>query len=402
MKKEIIIKIKPKFINKYKQGYPLILKESILNIQDLNKEGSILKLVNNKNEFIARGYYGRQNKGYGWILSRKENEDININFFQKKLIEALNRRTPFFNNPDTTAFRVFNGEGDGIGGITIDYFDGYYLINWYSKGIYEYKNEVINSLKKLVVYKAIYQKKRFDMFGKYINEDGFLIGERGKFPIIVKENGINFAIYLNEGAMVGVFLDQRDVRKAIREKYAKGKKVLNTFSYTGAFSVVSALGEASKTTSVDLANRSLEKTIEQFNINNLNYKDHDIIVDDVFNYFKFAKKKNILFDIVVLDPPSFAKSKKYTFSAEKDYKNLLKEAIEITENNGVIVASTNCSTFNMSKFKRYINNAFIETKTKYKILEEYSLPSDFTTIKEYKEGNYLKVVFIKKENTIKP
>ena len=162
---------------------------------------------------------------------------------------------------------------------------------------------------------------------------------------------MNFAVYLNDGAMVGVFLDQRNVRKQIRDKYAKGRTVLNMFSYTGAFSVFAALGGASKTTSVDLANRSLSKTIEQFSVNEVDYEAQDIIVEDVFLYFKYAAKKKMKFDMVVLDPPSFARSKKYTFSAAKDYKNLLKETIAITENNGIIVASTNCSAFDMKSLK---------------------------------------------------
>ena len=102
---------------------------------------------------------------------------------------------------------------------------------------------------------------------------------------------MNFAVYLNDGAMVGVFLDQRNVRKQIRDKYAKGRTVLNMFSYTGAFSVFAALGGANKTTSVDLANRSLSKTIEQFSVNEVDYEAQDIIVEDVFLYFKYAAKK---------------------------------------------------------------------------------------------------------------
>jgi 23S rRNA (cytosine1962-C5)-methyltransferase len=396
IKKEIIIKVKSRFANKFKSGYPLIFKEAIINIEDIDREGSIVKLVDEKNRFIARGYYGKQNKGYGWILSRKENIKIDVNFFQNKLMAALNKRAALYNDTETNAFRIFNGEGDGIGGLTIDNFDGYYLINWYSKGIYKFRDDIVNSLKRLVEFKAIYHKKRFDTKGKYIEEDGFILGERGQFPIIVKENGVNFAVYLDEGAMVGVFLDQRDVRRTIRDKYAKGKSVLNTFSYTGAFSVYAALGGAKKTTSVDLANRSLSKTIEQFSVNGIDYEAHDIVVEDVFNYFKYAVKKALKFDMVILDPPSFAKSKKFKFSAASDYKNLLKEAIAITEDNGIIVASTNCSTFGMEKFKGFIDTAFNETQGKYKLLEEFSLPSDFRVIKEFEEGNYLKVVFIKK------
>jgi 23S rRNA (cytosine1962-C5)-methyltransferase len=394
MENEIIVRINKRYIKKYEEGYPLIFKEAVNNIEDLKVEGSILKLVDDKNKYIARGYFGRQNKGYGWVLTRKKDE-IDQMFFQNKIITALNKRAPFYFDEETTAYRVFNGEGDGIGGFTIDNYDGYYLINWYSKGIYRFKDTIVEILSRMVFYKGIYQKKRFD---DGIEEDEFIMGEKGEFPVIVKENGVNFAIYLDEGDMTGVFLDQREVRKKIRDRYSKGKTVLNTFSYTGAFSVFAALGEAKDTTSVDLANRSLEKTKEQFYINGLDLNTNHIVVDDVFNYFKYAIKKEMKFDLVILDPPSFAKSKKNIFSADRDYKDLLKEVIDITEDVGVIVASTNCASFNMDKFKKFIDTAFNEKERKYRILEEYSLPVDFATIDEFKEGNYLKVVFIKIQN----
>lgn len=395
MRKQINLKLKLKSIDQYKNGYPLIYKSAIFNLGEDVYEGAIVNLLDEKSEFIGRGYYGVQNKGIGWVLTRKKDEDINSDFFQKKLIIALNKRVKFFNDPSTTAFRVFNGEGDGIGGLIIEYFDGYYVIHWYSQGIYKFKVEIINSLKNIVEFKGIYEKKRFSDEGKYIEEDDFIMGERAPSPIIVKENDVNLAIYLNEGAMVGVFLDQRQVRKAIRDKYSHNKTVLNTFSYTGVFSIFASLGGAKTTTSVDLANRSLAKTMEQFEINKIDPETQEIIVEDVFKYFKYAQRKELKFDLVILDPPSFAKSKNFQFSAEKDYKDLVKEAITITEDGGVIVASTNCSTFNMNKFKEFIRLAFQESNRGYKILEEYSLPNDFKTIEEFEEGNYLKVVFIK-------
>ncbi|TFW54906.1 class I SAM-dependent rRNA methyltransferase [Bacillus sp. 007/AIA-02/001] len=396
MRSEVTVKIKPKFIKEIKSGYPLILKDAIQNLNDVREEGTIIKVVDEKNQFIGKGYYGKQNKGYGWILTRKESEQINQSFFESKIKSALHKRKQFYKSSDTTAFRVVNGEGDGLGGLIINYYDGYYVVSWYSEGIYTFRDEIIAALQKVANFKGIYEKKRFDTKGKYIEGDDFVAGERGEFPLIVKENGVNFAVYLNDGAMVGVFLDQRNVRKQIRDKYAKGRTVLNMFSYTGAFSVFAALGGASKTTSVDLANRSLSKTIEQFSVNEVDYEAQDIIVEDVFLYFKYAAKKKMKFDMVVLDPPSFARSKKYTFSAAKDYKNLLKETIAITENNGIIVASTNCSAFDMKKFKGFIDTAFKEMNGKYKILEEHSLPGDFRTIDQFKEGDYLKVVFIEK------
>ncbi|MCT4612942.1 MAG: class I SAM-dependent rRNA methyltransferase [Clostridia bacterium] len=381
--------IKSKYVSKYKKGYPLINEET------KSKNGDILTLVDENSKFLARGYAGKQNKGTGWILTLDQEERIDDKFFDKKIKEAVKYRKSFFESEVTNAFRVFNNEGDGIGGMTIDYFDGFVLINWYNKGIIKFRGEILKAIKNNIKYKGIYEKKRFGDSGTYVEEDEFVCGNRASFPIIVKENNVNFAIYFDDGAMVGVFLDQRDVRRKIMERYANNKIALNTFSYTGAFSVFAALGGAKKTVSVDLANRSREKTEEHFALNGVDFNANEIIVEDVFNYFKYAEKKNLMYDLIVLDPPSFARSKKFKFSANKDYKDLLKQIIKITRKNGVIVASTNCALFNMTKFKEFIKLAFEESNKEYEILESETLPRDFKTLKEFKEGNYLKVCFIK-------
>lgn len=149
------------------------------------------------------------------------------------------------------------------------------------------------------------------------------------------------------------------------------------------------------TTSVDLASRSLEKTRENFTINDIDYNKHEIVVEDIFHYFKRAAKEELKFDVVILDPPSFATSKDNRFSAAKDYPDLVKSAIKLTNDGGLIVASTNCATFNMDKFKKFIDKAFKESNKLYEIVEEHSLPADFAVTDKYPEGNYLKVVFIR-------
>ncbi len=396
MPKQINLSVKPPFVEKYKGGYPLLNTDSIENINDIQEEGTIINLFDSKKKFIAKGYFGKQNKGLGWVLSDKKDEKIDKEFFSQKIQSAINYRKSFFEDNKTTAFRVFNGFGDGIGGLSIDYFDDYYLITWYSLGIYTFKDAVIEALKESVSYKGIYQKRRFADNGQYVQDKDFICGEVAPEPLIIKENGVNFAIYLDDGPMVGVFLDQKEVRKTIRDKYAKNKTVLNTFSYTGAFSVYAALGGAKKTTSVDLANRSLAKTKEQFSVNKIDPESQDIIVKDVFEYFKQAVRQKLLFDLIVVDPPSFARSKKHTFSVSKDYVKLLQEIIQITNKNGVIVASTNYANFSFGRFKEFIDKAFKQSKSRYKIEQTFSLPKDFKVSDAFREDNYLKVVFIRK------
>ena len=150
MKQEIRIKIKDEFAKALKKGYPLIEKEAIMNPKAIENEGAILYLVDEKNNFMSKGYYGKQNKGYGWVLSTREDEVIDESFFVNKIKAAVKYREALYQSKETTAFRIFNGEGDGIGGLTIDYFIGYYLVTWYSEGIYSFKDEVISALQKVV------------------------------------------------------------------------------------------------------------------------------------------------------------------------------------------------------------------------------------------------------------
>ncbi|WP_100012334.1 class I SAM-dependent rRNA methyltransferase [Lentibacillus sediminis] len=395
MAKVITWQVKPNFVKQYQAGYPLIRRDTIAQGADSAEEGSIVHLQDEQGSFIAKGYCGMQNKGIGWVLTNKEGEKIDFLFFKQKILAAINKRQGFYHDENTDAFRIFNGEGDGIGGLQIDYYAGFYLISWYSEGIFRFKDQVIRVLDELGDYRGIYEKKRFDTKGSYIEDDDFVKGERGEFPLLVMENGIHYAVYLNDGAMTGIFLDQREVRKAIRDKYAKGKHVLNTFSYTGAFSVAAALGGAEKTTSVDLAKRSKNKTIEQFSVNGIDFEQQDIHVMDVFDYFKYARRKGLSFDMVVLDPPSFARSKKRTFSTAKDYPALIEDALSVTAN-GMLVISTNNASFGMKKLKSFVDKGFRDAGASFHILEQFSLPPDFQTSKDYPPSNYLKVLVVKR------
>ena len=159
MKSEISIKVTDKYKTEYAKGYPLITKEALENPEALQKEGSILKLTDKQGRFLAKGYYGLQNKGFGWILTHDESEAIDQDFMERKLATAIGRRQAFYSNLETTAFRVFNGEGDGFGGLIIDYYAGFYLLSWYSEGVYTFKDEIIAALQNVAECKGIYQKK---------------------------------------------------------------------------------------------------------------------------------------------------------------------------------------------------------------------------------------------------
>lgn len=380
---------------KLRAAYPLLMEEDFLT--DTSKEG-IVEIADERENFIGIGYLSKQNKGSGWLLTRND-QPIDHAFYLARFLKAKKRRQRFFEDEQTTAFRLFNGEGDGLGGLTVDLYADYAVFSWYNAFIYRQREQMIAAFQKAYPeIKGAYEKIRFDSTVKFESQQ--IYGRKAPEPLIVLENGVSYATYLNEGLMTGIFLDQKNVRKTLANGLAVGKTVLNMFSYTGAFSVAAAMGGSVQTTSVDLAKRSLEKTQEQFKVNGIDPDTQKIYVMDVFRYFNYARKKKLHYDLIVLDPPSFARNGKKTFSVAKNYGELLEDAIDILEEDGVVIASTNAANVSRKKFRQMVEKALKEKKTMFEIYDEESLPEDFHIIQEFPEGNYLKVLFIQIKNRI--
>ena len=379
-----------KAVKRINKKYPLIHKEDIVSDYEL-ETGEWVSFFSQGKQFLGYGYLGVQNKGYGWILSFKKERPITSDFLKDCLAEAITKRSVFFNDSQTTAFRLLNGEGDNFGGLTIDWYDNYLVLSWYNLSIYQHQKEIVELLSEIIPdVKGIYEKIRFK--SENLPESSFVWGSEAPEPLIVKENGVNYATYLTEGLMTGIFLDQKEVRNYLVDGFSSGQTLLNTFSYTGAFSVAAAVGGASHTTSVDLAKRSIEKTEEQFRVNGIDPESQTIFVMDVFNYFKYAEKKGFSFDVVVLDPPSFARNKKKTFSVAKDYGKLTTEAVRLINKKGKLIASTNAANVNFDKFEKMVEKGIKEAGRGFKQQRVFRLPSDFAVSNTFSEGNYLKVL----------
>lgn len=387
------LQVTKKAEHKFKKGYPLIQKEDLQQVP-APLPTDWLTLIDSKGQRLAEGYLGEQNKGIGWLLSW--HGPINQSFFQQLFEISREKRTSFEKDSLTTAYRLFNGEGNGIGGVIIDRYADYAVFSWYNETLYQKKAELLTAFR--TVYPDIigaYEKIRFST--KDLPESQFLYGEQAPEPLLVTENGVQFATYLNEGLMTGIFLDQKEVRGRLVDGFAVGKTVLNMFSYTGAFSVAAAMGGAVATTSVDLAKRSLPKTTEQFEVNHLNLAAQKIIVMDVFDYFKYASRKGLSYDMIILDPPSFARNKKKVFSVAKNYGELVKDSIDILTDKGTLIASTNAANLSLAKYQKMVITALQEKNVRYKITDTYQLPADFQVNPNFPEGNYLKVLFIEIE-----
>ena len=367
----------------------LVLLEAS-DLENINLKDQEVEVHSQDGNFLGTAYLSQQNKGLGWFVS-KDKVTFNQAFFETLFRQAKEKRTAYYQDDLTTAFRLFNQEGDGFGGLTVDLYGDYAVFSWYNSYVYQIRKVISEAFRQVFPeVLGAYEKIRFKGLDY---ESAHVYGQEAPDFFTVLENGVLYQVFMNDGLMTGIFLDQHEVRGSLVDGLAMGKSLLNMFSYTAAFSVAAAMGGASQTTSVDLAKRSRELSQAHFQANGISTGDHRFIVMDVFEYFKYAKRKGLTYDVIVLDPPSFARNKKQTFSVAKDYHKLISQSLEILNPEGIIIASTNAANVSRQKFTEQIDKGFAGRS--YQILNKYGLPADFAYNKKDESSNYLKVISMK-------
>ena len=367
----------------------LVLLEAS-DLENVNLKDQEVEVYRQEGTFLGTAYLSQQNKGLGWFVST-DKVTFNQAFFEALFRQAKEKRKSYYQDDLTTAFRLFNQEGDGFGGLTVDLYGDYAVFSWYNSYVYQIRQTISEAFRQVFPeVLGTYEKIRFKGLDY---ESAHVYGQEVPEFFTVLENGVLYQVFMNDGLMTGIFLDQHEVRGSLVDGLAMGKSLLNMFSYTAAFSVAAAMGGASQTTSVDLAKRSRELSQAHFQANGISTDDHRFIVMDVFEYFKYAKRKGLTYDVIVLDPPSFARNKKQTFSVAKDYHKLISQSLEILNPEGIIIASTNASNVSRQKFTEQIDKGFAGRS--YQILNKYGLPADFAYNKKDESSNYLKVISMK-------
>ncbi|WP_194252008.1 class I SAM-dependent rRNA methyltransferase [Streptococcus mitis] len=367
----------------------LVLLEAS-DLENVNLKDQEVEVHSQDGNFLGTAYLSQQNKGLGWFIS-KDKVTFNQAFFETLFRQAKEQRKAYYQDDLTTAFRLFNQEGDGFGGLTVDLYGDYAVFSWYNSYVYQIRKVISEAFRQVFPeVLGAYEKIRFKGLDY---ESAHVYGQEAPDFFTVLENGVLYQVFMNDGLMTGIFLDQHEVRGSLVDGLAMGKSLLNMFSYTAAFSVAAAMGGASQTTSVDLAKRSRELSQAHFQANGISIDDHRFIVMDVFEYFKYAKRKGLTYDVIVLDPPSFARNKKQTFSVAKDYHKLISQSLEILNSRGIIIASTNAANVSRQKFTEQIDKGFAGRS--YQILNKYGLPADFAYNKKDESSNYLKVISMK-------
>jgi 23S rRNA (cytosine1962-C5)-methyltransferase len=371
--------------------HPWVFSGAIKKMYGNPVEGDLVDVYDNKDTFLAVGHYQPSSIAVR-ILSFKE-ETPDIYFFREKIKSAIEYRKAIgiLANPQLNVFRLIHGEGDGLPGLIVDFYNGVAVMQMHSIGFYRIRNEIASILAEVLENRisAVYDKSEGTiphMSGiTAINE--FLFGNSE--PVIVIENGYKFKIDWTTGQKTGFFIDQRENRKLL-EKYTEGRSVLNMFGYTGGFSVY-AMKNAALVHTVDSSFTAIELANENIKLNYGDDKRHESFQVDAFDYLNHIKDQ---YDLIILDPPAFAKHNNVLANALQGYKRLNIKAIEQIKPGGIIFTFSCSQVVTKENFRKSVFAAAANTGRSVRILHQMSQPPDHPVNIYHPESEYLKGLVI--------
>lgn len=360
------------------------LKKMPLEILD----GEVVIVCNSKNEEIARGHF--QHGSIAVRILTFTQEEIDQTFYNKRIQEAVELRQKLnLFRTDNTICRLVHGEGDNLPGLIIDFYNGVAVVQCHSYGMFQHIQYISNALQKALgsMLIAIYNKSKETLPGRTITEDGYLFGNCNT-PHTAIENGVKYHIDWITGQKTGFFIDQRENR-ALLAKYANNSKILNTFCYSGGFSLAALKNNAAEVYSLDSSKKAIELTNANIELNG--FKNHHSIVADAMTYIRDTGEQ---FDIIILDPPAFAKHRDKRHQAIQGYKRLNSMAMQHIKPGGLLMTYSCSQVVDKTLFTNTIVAAAIESKRRIKILEQLHQPADHPINIYHPEGEYLKGLLI--------
>lgn len=374
--------LKPGKEKSVQRRHPWVFSGAVYGVSQELNDGEMVDVVDSSNKHLATGYFSDRGSIVVRMLTFGK-EVFDTNFWADKLKSAWELRLKLLKLEETNAFRLIHGEGDGIPGLIIDYYDKNWVLQAHSSGIYFQLEQIAEAIKaNFADYcETIYCKSSGTL--PNTGKDYFLFGDKPE--TVARENNILFAVNWVEGQKTGFFLDQRDNRKLLAH-YANGKRVLNTFCYTGGFSIYAMSAGAQLVTSVDISEKAValaERNME------LNYDDcnHEAVASDVFD---FLKEHNQQYDLIVLDPPAFAKSIKSKHTATQAYKRLNIAGLKALAPKGILFTFSCSQVIDDVLFYNTVAAAAIETGRNIRVLHKLSQGPDHPTNIYHPEGHYLK------------
>jgi len=387
----ITIQLKPKKEESLQRFHPWVFSGAIQRIEGTPAEGDLVEVLDNSRKFLAIGHYQ-----IGSIAVRVvsfENIPVDTEFWSHKIKQAYDMRlslgliAPKKNN----TYRLIHGEGDSLPGLIVDVYDNTAVMQAHSVGMHEIRQILAEAIVKNVPeVKNVYYKSETTLpFNAPITpEDGYLIGKETK-ELSALENGLTFHVDWLRGQKTGFFVDQRENRSLL-ERYSQGKSVLNMFCYTGGFSVYALRGGAQLVHSVDSSAKAIDLTEKNVEANFPKDLRHTSFDEDAFKFLNNLQHNEQKYDLIILDPPAFAKHREAIRNALKGYKRLNAKAFEQIKPGGILFTFSCSQVITKEQFRLAVFSAAAESKRNVRILHQLSQPADHPINIYHPEGEYLK------------
>lgn len=371
-----------------KRFHPWVFSGAIACVESEPEEGEIVDVYTSKKEFIACGHFQIGSIAVRVLTFRQE--EINREFWKRRLAVALDMRRSLglVDNPENNTYRLVHGEGDNLPGLIIDVYGGTAVMQAHSAGMHVYRMEIADALSEVMgdIVKHIYYKSETTLPYKADlgPENGFIKG--GSPENVALENGLKFHVDWLKGQKTGFFVDQRENRHLL-ERYSKGRNVLNMFCYTGGFSFYAMRGGANLVHSVDSSAKAIDLTNQNVELNFPGDDRHQAFAEDAF---KYLDRMGDQYDLIILDPPAFAKHRDALRNALRGYSKLNAKAFEKIKPGGILFTFSCSQVVDKKDFRNAVFTAAAQSGRSVRILHQLTQPGDHPVNIYHPEGEYLK------------
>ena len=386
-------------------GHPWVFRKALERPPRGLAAGDIVDVVEG-DRFVARGYYDPHSAISVRVLTREPAEAIDGAFWRRRIQRAMALRRALVHG--TTGFRIVHGESDGLPGVVADRYGRWAVLKLYSAGLTPHRGQIVEALRQVAAevdgerggetgwpgpLAGVYGRDEIPRDGE---DDGgspqgrVLWGAEPPERIAIDEHGMKILVDVRRGQKTGTFLDQRENRRIVRGLARGRAEALNCFSYTGGFSVAAALGGAKHVVSVDLDADAIALARENFRENGLDPDAHAFAADDVFEVLAGFKREGRRFDLVVCDPPAFAKSQKAVEGALAGYASLNRAALAVLSPGGLLVTASCSARVSAEQFYDAVKEAAFKARAELQLVDERRQPPDHPVSPQFREGRYLK------------
>lgn len=376
-------------------GHPWIYREALGQRAVSDATGTIVELLAGNREFLGRGYVDQEHPIAIRVLTRDPAEKVHpgAGTIAARFRRAVQMRWFVFGADRPQAMRLFSGESEGLPGVVVDRYGDFVVVQWLAGGALPWREELYGAIRELVKPLGIYEQKRVrPLAGQAPPEPGVRVeGAEAPLELIVEEAGCKFAVDVTAPLGVGFFPDLRLGRDAVARR-AEGRRVLNLFSYTGAFSVRAARAGASEVVAVDVAAKAHARARRNYELSGLDPAKMEGLAGDAAKLLERFASRGRSFDIIVSDPPTFSHGPAGQFSASRDLASLVAHSLPVLSEGGLLVFTTNSMKVSAPDMDRAVAEGAASAGADLRIIERIGLPPDYPVAPGFPEGNYLKMI----------